>query len=190
MRERWKLTSKRLAFRELDESDWPDVCRMLQDPAVMYAWEHPFSDEEVRLWLPRQIARYGVYEHLYGLWGVVRKEDGRLIGQMGITRQDAGGYNVFEIGYILEKESWHQGYAAEAVQALRDYAFAVMDVREVYSIIRTNNTASLMTARRNGMKQVKTMVRHYYGIDMPHAVYRITRQEWDALRKEKASLIP
>lgn len=179
----WKLETERLRLRELTEEDWPDVCRMLQDEEVMRAWEHPFTEEEVRLWMARQIERYREYRHKYGLWAVVRKSDGRLIGQMGLTLQDRGGRYVLEIGYIFEKAAWHHGYAAESAQALRDYAFRHINVDEVYSIIRENNEPSLAVARRNGMTPVGEVVRHYYGIDMVHKICRITRDEWNRLQE-------
>ena len=179
----WKLGTKRLRLRELTEEDWPDVCRMLQDEEVMRAWEHPFTEEEVRLWMARQIARYREYRHKYGLWAVVRKSDGRLIGQMGLTLQDRGDRYVLEIGYVFEKAAWHHGYAIEAARALRDYAFRHICVDEVYSIIRENNGPSLAVARRNGMTPSGEVVRHYYGIDMVHKLCRITREEWNRLEK-------
>ena len=47
---------------------------------------------------------------------------------------------------------------------------------EVYSIIRDNNTASQNVAKRNGMKEKKRFVKHYYGMDMPHIVYSVRNE--------------
>ena len=49
---------------------------------VMYAYEHAFSDEEVQEWLDRQLGRYEEYG--FGLWAVILKETGEMIGQCGI----------------------------------------------------------------------------------------------------------
>ena len=40
--------SDRMIFRRIRPSDFSYLCEMLQDPAVTYAWERPFADEEVR----------------------------------------------------------------------------------------------------------------------------------------------
>ena len=40
------LETERLVLREMEETDYEALCRMLQDPEVMYAYEHAFSDEE------------------------------------------------------------------------------------------------------------------------------------------------
>lgn len=45
------LETPRLILREMTLDDDTDLCKMLQDPEVMYAYAHSFSDEEVRTWL-------------------------------------------------------------------------------------------------------------------------------------------
>ena len=52
------LESQRLYFREMEQEDFSALCKTLQDAKAMYAYEGAFSDEEVRQWLERQIARY------------------------------------------------------------------------------------------------------------------------------------
>ena len=48
------LETKRLVLREMVQEDFPDLAEMLQDPEVMYAYEHSFSQEDVQAWLDRQ----------------------------------------------------------------------------------------------------------------------------------------
>ena len=52
------LETPRLLLREMTQKDFPSLCTYLQDPAVMYAYEHAFSNEEVQQWLDRQLTRY------------------------------------------------------------------------------------------------------------------------------------
>ena len=167
--------SERLGFRRLTQEDYPLVCSFLQDAQVMYAWEHAFSDEECHQWLDRQIGRYE--KDGFSLWAVIRKEDGAFLGVCGLTMQPFDGRMVPEIGYLFKKEHWHRGYAAEAAIACREYAFDVLQIDEVYSIIRDSNAASIAVAKRNGMTQVGSLVKHYYHMDMPHLVYSV-RKDW------------
>ncbi len=163
------LETERLYLRELEETDLEAMCRVLQDAEVMYAYEHAFSDEEVREWLERQRKRYR--EDGFGLWAAVLRETDEMIGQCGLTMQDCLGRRVPEIGYLFEKAYWHQGYASEAAAGCRRYAFDVLELPEVYSIIREGNEASEKVAARNGMERTGSLVKHYYGMDMPHSVF-------------------
>ena len=158
MMEKAVLETKRLMLRKMRREDQDSLNKMLQDPEVMYAYAHAFSDREAKEWR-------------------------EFIGQCGLTMQDCRGEQVLEVGYLFCKEFWHQGYAAEAAAACRDYAFEILNAGEVYSIIRDNNTASRNVAKRNGMKIRGSFVKHYYGIDMPHDLFCITREEYEAMEK-------
>ena len=171
------LETDRLILREMTPEDFPALCRMLQDPAVMYAYEGPFSNEEAWDWLHRQMSRYRLTGH--GLWAVVLREPGEMIGQCGLTWQDSltPGVQVLEIGYLLQKAHWHQGYAAEAAQACKSYAFGVLGAEEVWSFIRDTNLPSQAVALHNGMTVRGTLVKHYRGVNMPHLAFSIRRPE-------------
>ena len=167
------LETPRLLLREMTTSDLPATCRVLQDEKTMYAYEHAFSDEEAQAWLNNQLRRYR--EDGFGLWAVVLKESGEIIGQCGITLQDVNGEWVPEVGYLFERAYWHRGFATEAAIACKEYAFNVLGLDTVYTIIRDNNIASQNVAKRNGMTVCGRIVKHYYGMDMPHLVYRAER---------------
>ena len=87
----------------------------------MYAYEGALSDDEAQAWLDRQMERYA--RDGFGLWAVVLKETGAMIGQCGLTYQDADGVRVVEVGYLFRRSFWHRGYATEAARVCRDYAF-------------------------------------------------------------------
>ncbi|MDR3052049.1 MAG: GNAT family N-acetyltransferase [Oscillospiraceae bacterium] len=156
----------RLYTREMTPDDYLALTPMLQDAELMAAYEHAFSDEECREWLNRQLDRYKAYG--YGLWAVVLKETGAMIGQCGLAAQTFDGRQVLEIGYLFQKNHWHKGYAAEAAQGCKRYAFEKLGAQEVWSIIRDTNIASMNVAIRNGMTIRGRYIKHYYGVDMPH----------------------
>lgn len=165
------LETERLYLREMNQSDFGSLCRILQDEETMYAYEGAFSDAEVQEWLDRQISRYQKWN--FGLWAVILKETDEMIGQCGLTMQPWKAEEVLEIGYLFERKYWHKGYAAEAAEACKKYAFERLKADEVCSIIRDTNTASQRVAIRNGMVMADTWVKHYRGVDMPHYRYVI-----------------
>lgn len=167
------LETDRLYMREMVQSDFNPLCKMLKDEDVMYAYEHAFDDKETKEWLDRQLKRYSNYG--FGLWAVILKESDEMIGQCGLTMQECNSKEVLEIGYIFMKEYWHKGYAAEAAAACKEYAFNTLNADEVFSIIRDTNTASQRVAKRNGMAVKDKLIKHYRGIDMPHLVYSVKR---------------
>lgn len=167
------LETKRIYLREMTQCDYDSLCRMLQDEDVMYAYAHAFSDDEAHEWLDKQINRYK--SDGFGLWAVILKETDEMIGQCGLTKQDCNGKQVVEVGYLFEKLFWHNGYAAEAAIACKEYAFETLDIDEVFSIIRDNNIPSQNVAKRNGMTQRGQFVKHYHGIDMPHLIFSVKR---------------
>lgn len=164
------LKTERLYLREMNQSDYESLCRILQDNETMYAYEGAFTDTEVQEWLDRQIARYKKYN--FGLWAVILKDTDKMIGQCGLTMQPWKDTEVLEIGYLFEKAYWHNGYATESARACKKYAFEILKADEVCSIIRDTNTASQNVALRNGMKIADKWIKHYRGVDMPH--YRYT----------------
>ena len=167
------LETERLYLREMQQSDYSPLCRMLQDDEVMYAYEGAFTNKEAQQWLDRQLSRYN--ENGFGLWAVILKETDEMIGQCGLTMQDVNGSKVLEIGYLFQKAYWHRGYASEAAIACKQYAFETLNADEVFSIIRDTNIASQNVALRNGMTIADKFIKHYRGIDMPHYMFSVKR---------------
>ncbi len=167
------LETKRLRLREMSQADFPSLCELMQDDDVMYAYEGAFSKNEVQSWLDKQIERYK--NDGFGLWAVILKENGLMIGQCGLSMQTYNDKAVLEIGYLIQKEYWHRGYATEAAIACKYYAFQKLNASEVYSIIRDTNLPSQNVAIRNGMTCVDKFVKQYRGVDMPHFAYCVKR---------------
>ena len=139
----------------------------------MVAYEGAFDDTEVQSWLEKQLDNYR--REGFGLWAVVLKETNEMIGQCGLTWQDFAGQKVLEIGYLFQRAFWHHGYAIEAAEACKKYAFEQLNAEEVFSIIRDTNTASQKVAERNGMTRSGELVKHYRGVTMPHYVYSVKK---------------
>ena len=167
------LETERLALRELEQSDFAALRAILQDKTVMYAYEHAFTNREVQAWLDKQRLRYE--KDGFGLWAMVEKATGEMIGQCGLTLQDWDERQVPEIGYHLRLDRWRQGFATESAIACREYAFRTLGLPEVFSIIRDNNFPSQRVALRCGMSVRGSFVKHYYGMDMLHYVFGVRR---------------
>ena len=160
------IETERLTLREMTQDDLDSLREILQDEETMVAYEGAFTDEETQKWLDWQRTLYR--EKGYGLWTVILKENGAMIGQCGLTMQTWKDQRVLEIGYLFNRSYGHKGYATEAAKACKEYAFKILKAPEVCSIIRDTNIASQNVAIRNGMKKKDTWTKHYRGVDMPH----------------------
>lgn len=168
------LETERLLLREMTQDDLPALQGILQDEETMYAYNGAFDEAETQAWLDRQLSRYAQFG--FGLWAVVLKESGGMIGQCGLTMQPWRGDEVLEVGYLFNRAFWHHGYATEAARGCMEYAFDLLGAREVCSIIRETNLPSRRVAERNGMTVRDSWVKHYRGIDMPHVRYCAARE--------------
>ena len=166
------LETRRLFLREMVEADIPDIAEILQDPRVVYAYGHDFTDADILTWYLRQVKRY--VEHGFGLWAAISKSSGEMVGQAGLTMQPYMGAQILEVGYLLKFKFWHNGYAREAAASCRDYAFNVLNAKKVYSIIKTDNFPSVKVAESIGMVRENKFVARYYAGDMEHYLYSIS----------------
>lgn len=164
------IETERFILREMVPSDLDALCRILCDEEVMRtAYESAFSIEEAQNWMNRHFRRYEEYG--FGLWAVVLKETNEMIGQYGLTMQSWRERELLEIGYLFQKAYWHKGYATEAALACKEYAFSVLNVSSVYSMIRDTHIASQNVAVRNGMKVVDKLTKNFRNIDMNFFLY-------------------
>lgn len=163
------LETQRLILREFCQSDFSHLAELLKDREVMYAYEHDFTDEEVQDWLDRQRTRYAKYQ--FGLWAVLLKETDVMIGQAGLTYQPCEGEAVLEVGYLLKRRFWHQGYAREAAAGCMRYAFETLGANKVYAVIKSDNLSSVRVAMAVGMTKEKTFTARYFSGDRTHDLY-------------------
>ena len=87
-----------------------------------------------------------------------------MIGQAGLTIQPYKNAEVLEIGYLLKERFWHCGYAREAVNGCKKYAFEYLNKDKVYSIIKADNLASIKVAESVGMSKEDEFITQYEGV--------------------------
>ena len=90
-------------------------------------------------------------EGLPSQFALILREEDQLIGYCGFFRQVVDDVNEIEIGYRLHPDYWNRGLATEAARAVRDYAFAVLKLERVISLIHPDNHASRRVTEKNGM---------------------------------------
>lgn len=146
------ITSERLLFRPYTDKDFEFLCSMTGDSAMMrYIGDGQIRDRDGALRFLYWIYRGYEADPALGLRLLVRKKDGRRIGQAGIVPQLVDGAKEIEVGYWISPEFWGQGYATEAANALIEYGFKTIGKRRLVSLIQPGNTASRRVAEKTGM---------------------------------------
>ena len=103
-----------------------------------------------------------------GRWAVERREDGKVIGGLGIRLLPPFEEDL-ELSWQLSPEVWGQGYASEAATALIKWAFT-QDTDELFAVARPNNTRAIAVAKRLGMQWVGETDKYY---NLRLQVYRV-----------------
>lgn len=143
------METERLLLRPYTPEDFSALHAIFSNPDTMRYYPAPFSEEKTRQWIDRNIRRYR--EDGFGLWAVVLKETGELIGDCGITLQPIHGQMLPEIGYHLHPAFQGKGYATEAARFCVQLAFDTFHFPAVYCYMKHDNWPSMGVAGRLGM---------------------------------------
>lgn len=172
-----RFETERLVLRELAIDDLENLHKILSDPESMKHYPEPFTHEKSKRWIEWNLDNYRTFG--FGLWAVILKKQNLFIGDCGITMQKINGRLVPEIGYHINRAHTGNGYATEAAQACRNYAFDVLKFRKVYSYMKYTNIASQKVAEKNGMKFVAELTDDK---NKKTKVYAITLEEYLTLK--------
>lgn len=163
------LETQRLWLRSLAPDDVDALHAVLSDPVAMAHYPRPFDLARTAAWISWSLRSYA--QHGFGLWGVVDKTTGGLIGDCGLTIQCVDGIDELEIGYHILRSRWGQGLATEAAAACRDHAFDRLGRERVIAWMHPDNRASRRVAEKIAMHLEKQT---QDGNGRPAVVYSMT----------------
>lgn len=124
-----QIETERLILRPFIQTDLDDFYEYASVEGVgeMAGWKHHQSKEESQQILNRFIENDKTF-------AIVLKSNNKVIGSLGIEKYgmedkltEFSNYIGREIGYVLSKSYWGIGIMPEAVKAVIDYLFKVLD---------------------------------------------------------------
>ena len=146
-----RVETERLLLREWRDSDRDAFAAIVGDPHTMRFYTATRSREEADGWIDKMIA--GRASGTGQFLAVERKSDGALLGLTG-----TGDINFFiptepklEIGWVLGKDYWGQGYAPEAARAALEHAFTELKAPEVVAFTARPNLPSQRVMEKIGL---------------------------------------
>jgi RimJ/RimL family protein N-acetyltransferase len=164
------LETERLRLREFKREDTDALLAVLGDRMAMQFYPAPFDREEVDHWITRNRARYA--DTGFGLWALVLKPSGELIGDCGCFVRELQGQFELELGWHVRRDLWGRGYATEAARYCIEYAFSKLGAERIIALIRPENLSSCRVAEKNGMSCERVIF--WRGYD--HCIYAKTKE--------------
>ncbi|MCG6189033.1 GNAT family N-acetyltransferase [Maribellus maritimus] len=151
--------SKRLLYRNLEETDfewWLEFTSDKEATRYFDFTENLNPEEFCRFWFDKVFERYR--ENTGGHNVLVDKITGERIGMCGLLVQEVDGILEMEIGYSIHPKFWRMGYATEASNECREFAFKRDFADSLISIVHKENIASMEVAKNNKMEFEKDAV--------------------------------
>ena len=118
------IETDRMTIRNFTMDDLKDLHDIFGDAETMKNCEPAYSVEKTADFLQK----FCIDKN--GAVAAVHKETNKVIGYILFKEYDE---EVYEIGWIYNKDYWRQGYAFESCKAVMDYAFNEMNVHKVFA---------------------------------------------------------
>jgi len=146
-----EIRTERLLLRRYRTEDANELYeKMGKDPQVYkYSGWNPYADLDMaRMTVQMFIDNYA-YTSFYG-WAI--EYDGKLIGNIGAYDYE-GDKKQIEVGFSIERGSWGQGFATEALIAVLAYLTEHEGIGSVTAWCASENIGSMKAMLKSGMTQ-------------------------------------
>ena len=145
------IETERLIIRDFSADDAKDLHEILGDDETMKNCEPAYGFEKAEKFLEEFcIAKQGAF-------AAALKNSDKVIGYLLFN---SWGNDIYEMGWIFNKNYWRQGYAYEACSELMAYGFREMNVHKVVAeAIDTEKSVRLMEKlgmKREGIQRSQT----------------------------------
>jgi [ribosomal protein S5]-alanine N-acetyltransferase len=164
------LETERLSLREFTPLDAAFLLRLVNEPGWLRNINDPGvrTPDEALAWAEGRL--FKAYRELgHGFWGVVRREDGELVGMCGLFRRPA--LPEPDLGYALLAEHEGRGYALEAARACVAHARDVMGWQTLMAITAIDNPPSVALLGKLGF--VEQGQEQLEGYNEPSRVFKL-----------------
>jgi RimJ/RimL family protein N-acetyltransferase len=147
------IETERLLLRRFMQDDWQDLHEYLsQEEVVKFEPYDVFTQDASRDEAARR-------SNDYRYWAVCLKACGKLVGNVYISKQDFG---TWELGYVFNKSYQKKGYATEAARALMDDAFRNKNARRIIAMCNPLNERSWKLLERLGFRREGHLIKNIY----------------------------
>ncbi len=142
------LETARCVVRETKIEDVDSFYEIYAEPSITEYTEDLYADREEEIAYTADYIEkvYGFYG--YGMWTVLEKQSGKIIGRAGISWRE--GFGVPELGFVIGVPWQRQGYAYEVCSAILSYAKEELGITKVQALVMKGNIKSENLCRKLG----------------------------------------
>jgi len=136
------LVTERLTLRALAARDIDALFAMFSDTTTLRFWGRPAMTErrQAETLIEEADAAFAAGRAIR--WAIERRADAVFLGTATLFAIDAQNRRA-EIGYILDRATWGQGYMREALAAILRWGFGPFGLHRVEADVDPRNIASL-----------------------------------------------
>ncbi|GAB3598628.1 GNAT family protein [Angustibacter peucedani] len=150
------LTTDRLRLRPFVDDDAEALFALQSDPRVLRYWDAPPWTERERAARFIATCRSMAEEGSGARVAVDRLSDNAFIGWCSLSRWNPDFFSA-AMGYCYTEESWGQGFATEAAEALLQWAFDALPLNRVQAETDTRNLGSARVLEKLGFQREGTL---------------------------------
>lgn len=150
------LTTDRCAVREITENDIDRLYEIYSDEDATRYIEGLYKDRDEEIAYTRDYIKnqYRFYE--YGMWIVLDKATGEIIGRAGIF--DRANQDTLELGFMFAKEFWGKGIATEVLKAIMEYGKEELGINSIYAHVVHENDKSRHLLEKLSFKYINNVI--------------------------------
>ena len=155
------LHTSRLVLRDLADRDAEALFRLRNDIDAMRYIERPRHKTLAESLEMIRKVQAGVNANESIGWAMTLAGDDTHIGSIGYHRIDRDNHRA-EIGYMLNPRHWRKGLMSEALSAVLDYGFHVMNLHSVEANVNPENAASAGLLEKHGFVREAHFKENYF----------------------------
>lgn len=147
------IETRRLRLRPMEPGDLDQFVALHADPEVT-EFVRPLDRAAAKERLDRDHGEWR--ERGHGLLAMLDLRNGAFLGRCGLKYWPQ--FDETEIGWVLRRDAWGQGYATEAGRACIEWGFSEFDVPYLTAMISPSNARSIRVAERLELTPVRNDV--------------------------------
>ena len=119
-------------------------------------------------------------------WGIIIRDSGTFIGTLGLNHLSLYSKKA-EIGFELDPAHWRRGYAAEAIQAVLEYAFETLALHRMGAVTFLENEASVQLLKRLGFEEEGILRGYLYQDGSSHdgRIFSLLQPDYQLMVREQ-----